>query len=153
MFEFGCIFHSVIIGLTLGVNTTDASAATALLVALVFHQMLEGVSLGTVIMRANFSLLKGALMVACYSITCPLGIAIGIAVSGTYDAGSAQALMIQGTFNGLSAGMLVYIGLVQLIAEDFSKTSMQGKSWAMRFGCYTAVLGGMASMCIIAIWA
>jgi hypothetical protein len=28
---------------------------------------------------------------------------------------------VQGTFNAVSAGMLLYIGLVQLVAEDFSR--------------------------------
>ncbi|PNG99186.1 Fe(2+) transport protein 2, partial [Tetrabaena socialis] len=41
MFELGCVFHSFIIGLSLGVNQTDASEVRALLIALSFHQWLE----------------------------------------------------------------------------------------------------------------
>ena len=77
MFEMGCIFHSFIIGLALGVNQTDLKQARALLIALAFHQWLEGVSLASVIINGGFSLWKGIAMVMTYSLTCPVGIAIG----------------------------------------------------------------------------
>ncbi len=41
MFELGCIVHSVIIGVSLGINKTDRAQVRALLIALSFHQWLE----------------------------------------------------------------------------------------------------------------
>jgi hypothetical protein len=41
------------------------------------------------------SLLTGLLMTFAYSLTCPVGIAIGIAISSTYDEASVKALAIQ----------------------------------------------------------
>ncbi len=49
----------------------------ALLLALSFHQALEGLSLASVINGGGFSRRKALAMVATYSVTCPLGIAIG----------------------------------------------------------------------------
>jgi zinc transporter 1/2/3 len=77
MFEMGCICHSFIIGLALGVNDKDLKQARALLIALAFHQWLEGISLASVIINGGFSLWKGIAMVMTYSLTCPIGIAIG----------------------------------------------------------------------------
>lgn len=57
-------------------------------------------------------------MIITFSLTCPLGLAIGIEISNSYNAESVKAIAIQGTFNGVSAGMLLYVALVQLIAED-----------------------------------
>lgn len=120
LFEFGCVFHSVIIGLALGVTSDDIQQVRALLIALCFHQWLEGAALGSFITRAQLPVWKGMLMVIIYSLTCPAGVAIGIGVAETYDPESTKAAAIQGVFNGVSAGMLLYVALVQLIAEDFS---------------------------------
>ncbi len=65
-----------------------------------------------------------------------------------------QALATQGTFNCISGGMLLYISLIQLIAEDFSREdSSKPASGRVRLGSYAALFLGAASMCIIAIWA
>ncbi|EFJ47700.1 hypothetical protein VOLCADRAFT_91723 [Volvox carteri f. nagariensis] len=119
--RLGCIFHSFIIGLSLGVNRTSKSQVRALLIALTFHQALEGLSLASVINGGDFSRTRAAVMVATYSVTCPLGVAIGIAIAASYDPSSIHARAAQGCLNGVSGGMLLYISLVQLVAEDMGK--------------------------------
>ncbi|KAG2495362.1 hypothetical protein HYH03_006630 [Edaphochlamys debaryana] len=153
LFELGCIFHSVIIGLSLGVNQTDLTEVRSLLIALAFHQWLEGIGLASVIVRGGFSRLKGCGMVLAYALTCPAGIAIGIAVAASYDPESELALGLQGAFNGVSGGMLLYISLVQLVAEDMSLMLPGRNSALIRMGCFTALATGAAAMCILAIWA
>ncbi|KAG2495363.1 hypothetical protein HYH03_006631 [Edaphochlamys debaryana] len=153
LFELGCIFHSFIIGLSLGVNQTDLTEVRSLLIALAFHQWLEGISLSSVIIRGGFSRLKGCGMVVLYSLTCPIGIAIGIAIASSYDGESERARGIQGAFNGVSGGMLLYISLVQLVAEDMSLMLPGRNSALIRMGCSLALALGAASMCILAIWA
>ncbi|GLI59604.1 hypothetical protein VaNZ11_001534 [Volvox africanus] len=153
LFELGCIFHSFIIGLSLGVNQTDIKEVRSLLIALAFHQWLEGISLASVVTRGGFSALKGGLMILTYSLTCPLGIAVGMAIAETYDAESAKSRGIQGAFNGVSGGMLLYISLVQLVAEDMGRL-VPGRDSAMnRMACFVALCGGAASMCLLAVWA
>ncbi|GFR42139.1 hypothetical protein Agub_g2985, partial [Astrephomene gubernaculifera] len=121
LFELGCIFHSFIIGLSLGVNRTDLTEVRSLLLALAFHQWLEGISLASVVVRGGFSMWKGAAMIATYSLTCPLGIAVGMAIAQSYDGESRRALGVQGALNGVSGGLLLYISLVQLVAEDMGR--------------------------------
>lgn len=59
MFEFGCLVHSVIIGISLGVIDKDYPQVRNVMIALCFHQLLEGIGLGAFISVANFGLLKG----------------------------------------------------------------------------------------------
>ncbi|KDN41322.1 Zinc/iron permease [Tilletiaria anomala UBC 951] len=115
--EFGVIFHSVIIGITLGTT----SEFTTLFIVIIFHQMFEGLGLGA---RLAFlplhpkSLLPflGATVYACVT---PLGLAIGLGIRHTYNEDSATANYITGTFDSVSAGILLYTGLVELLAHEF----------------------------------
>ncbi|KAJ9515114.1 hypothetical protein QJQ45_028915 [Haematococcus lacustris] len=121
MFELGCIFHSFIIGLTLGVETKDRQAVIGLTVALCFHQWLEGIALGGFIINAGLSAWKGLTMIVVYSLTCPIGVAVGVGIANSYDPSSVAALAVQGVLNGVSGGMLLYVALVMIIAEDFTR--------------------------------
>ncbi|KAL6752532.1 Zinc/iron permease [Haematococcus lacustris] len=121
MFELGCIFHSFIIGLTLGVETKDRKAVIGLTVALCFHQWLEGIALGGFIINAGLSAWKGLTMIVVYSLTCPIGVAVGVGIANSYDPSSVTALAVQGVLNGVSGGMLLYVALVMIIAEDFTR--------------------------------
>ncbi|GLC65813.1 hypothetical protein PLESTF_000346000 [Pleodorina starrii] len=153
LFELGCIFHSVIIGISLGVNQTNSREVRSLLIALAFHQWLEGIGLASVIVLGGFSVLKGAAMIATYSLTCPVGVAVGMAIANTYNAESTKSRGIQGAFNGVSGGMLLYISLVQLVAEDMGRRIPGRDSPMRRMGCFAALCGGAASMCLLAVWA
>jgi zinc transporter 1/2/3 len=150
--ELGCIFHSVIIGVGLGVVVSGRAYVATLLGALTVHQALEGLSLGSVLARTGFSRLHQSIMVLTYSLTTPLGIAIGIAVTGAYDPASKTALAVQGALNGLSGGMLLHIALFQIVAEEFSREDLLARP-KLRLGLYTSLLLGAALMCILAIWA
>ena len=150
MFELACVIHSVLIGVALGVTVSDRSQVVALLVVLIFHQALEGVGLGSTVVRAGFSLHKSYFMIGLYSITTPIGIAIGIGVSSVYDPDSLTAKVVEGVLDSVSGGLMLYIAMVQLIAEDFSK-SQQGKVW-VRVASHFGLIIGAASFAVFAIW-
>lgn len=150
--ELGCIFHSVIIGVGVGVITNDRSLIITLMIALAIHQGLEALALGSVLAVTSFPLLKRVVMLFLYTITTPIGIAIGIAIAASYDPSSVTSRAVQGTFNGVSSGMLIYIGMYQLIAEEFSREDLLVRP-RLRFGMYAALLAGAACMCILGIWA
>mmetsp|Transcript_28947 Transcript_28947/g.53193 ORF Transcript_28947/g.53193 Transcript_28947/m.53193 type:complete len:486 (-) Transcript_28947:1025-2482(-) len=153
IFEFGCIFHSVIVGIDMGVNISDIKSARALFAALVFHQGLEGISLGTVIVQGKFFGWRGVFMVLAYSITCPIGIAIGMGIATSYNPDSLNALVVQGVFDGISGGMLLYIALVQLLAEDMGRIGRGPKSIIPRLVSVIGMCIGAGGMATIAIWA
>lgn len=140
-------------GVALGVslNKTDV---TVLLIVLIFHQGLEGVGLGSTLVRAGFSNLKCLIMVLTYAIMTPLGVAIGIAAAGSYDPKSVTSLAVQGTLNSVSAGLLMYIALAQLIAEDFNREEVHRPgAGLLRASMFGALLIGVGAMAVIGIWA
>jgi len=154
MFELGCVIHSFLIGLSLGVTVEGRSEVTALLIALCFHQCLEGIGLSSVLVKARFSLLKSLFMIFTYAVTTPLGVAIGIAVSNSYDSSSLTANAVQGVFDCVAGGLLLYISFVQLIAEDFTRIDgNQPKSLLFRMSTYGALALGAGCMAMLAIWA
>ncbi|GBF93320.1 zinc-nutrition responsive transporter, partial [Raphidocelis subcapitata] len=120
-------------------------------VALIVHQGLEGLSLGSVLALTPFSTLKKVAMVSFYSLATSLGIAIGIGISATYDPDSVVSKAVQGLLNGVSGGMLLYISMYQLIAEEFSREDLILKG-RLRGGMIAGLLAGAACMCILAIW-
>ncbi len=49
------------------------------------------------------------------SLATPLGIAVGIGVRETYNTNAQAALYVEGVFDSISAGILIYVGLVELL--------------------------------------
>ncbi|KAK1326285.1 Zinc transporter 5 [Acorus calamus] len=60
-----------------------------------------------------------------FSLTTPVGIAIGIGIASSYKENSPTALIVEGILNSASAGILVYMALVDLLAADFMSPRMQ----------------------------
>lgn len=117
--EFGVIFHSVIIGLNLGVVGEEFST---LYPVLVFHQSFEGLGIGArlsaIPFPKAFRWLPWTLCIA-YGLTTPIAIAIGLGLRETYDSGSYTANVVSGVLDSISAGILIYTGLVEMLARDF----------------------------------
>ncbi|EKX44101.1 hypothetical protein GUITHDRAFT_109885 [Guillardia theta CCMP2712] len=84
MLELGIVVHSVIIGMDLGVKTDRPSAIVGLVIALCFHQFFEGLGLGSCIANvmhdkdSQVNWCKVVMMVAVFSLTFPLGGALGM---------------------------------------------------------------------------
>ncbi len=117
--EFGVIFHSIFIGLTLAVAGQEF---TTLYVVLVFHQTFEGLGLGARLASAPWPKSKRwtPYILACaYGLTTPIAIAVGLAVRRSYPPGSQTTLIVNGVFDSVSAGILIYTGLVELMAHEF----------------------------------
>ncbi len=115
--EFGVIFHSVIIGLTLAVSGKEFDT---LYVVLVFHQMFEGLGLGSRIAVLPWErkwlpwCLAGA-----YGLTTPISIAVGLGLREAFNPSSPTALIVSGVLDSISAGILLYTGMVELMAHEF----------------------------------
>ncbi|GLJ39373.1 hypothetical protein SUGI_0804030 [Cryptomeria japonica] len=104
--ELGIVAHSVIIGVSLGASESPCTIRP-LMAALTFHQFFEGMGLGGCIVQARFKNRSTALMAFFFSITTPVGIAVGIAISSSYNKKSPTALIVEGIFDSASAGILI----------------------------------------------
>ena len=152
LLEFGIIFHSVIIGLNLGV--TGSEFAT-LYPVLVFHQSFEGLGIGARMSAIPFGkhTLLPWILCAAYGLTTPVSIAIGLAVRTTYTPESKVSLIIQGVLNAVSAGILIYTGLVELLARDFLFDPCRTRRRSRLLFMVSCTLLGAGIMALIGKWA
>ena len=117
--EFGVIFHSIFIGLTLAVAGEEFKT---LYVVLVFHQTFEGLGLGSRLAVTPWPKNRSwtpYILALAYGLTTPIAIAIGLGVRNSYPPGSQTTLIVNGVFDSISAGILIYTGLVELVAHEF----------------------------------
>ncbi|KAK4492840.1 hypothetical protein RD792_000165 [Penstemon davidsonii] len=149
--ELGIIVHSVIIGIALGASESPKTIKP-LIAALTFHQFFEGIGLGGCITQAKFKAQAVTIMALFFSLTTPAGIAIGIGISNIYSETSATALIVEGVFNSASAGILIYMALVDLLAADFMSPKLQNNG-KLQLGANASLLLGAGCMSLLAKWA
>jgi solute carrier family 39 (zinc transporter), member 1/2/3 len=170
--EFGIIFHSFITGITLAVSLE----VVVLLIVLTFHQLFEGLGLGTrlahlTLFTANndhdhndhhddekkkkslyrFFPWFGAL---AFALTTPLGVAVGLGLRNAYDPESTTESIVSGIFDSFSSGILLYTGLVELLAHEFlfSKTMRERPTGEVAYAG-ACVLLGAGLMALLGRWA
>jgi zinc transporter 1/2/3 len=154
LLELGILFHSVFIGMALSVSI--GNEFIILLIAIVFHQTFEGLALGARISAIKWE--NGAhqpwLMALAYGFTTPIGQALGIATHTLYSPGSEIGLIVVGVMNSISAGLLIYASLVELMSEDFlsdeSWKCLRGKKRVM--ACLLVFFGALL-MSLVGAWA
>jgi solute carrier family 39 (zinc transporter), member 1/2/3 len=93
------------------------------------------------------------LMVLAYAITTPMGIAIGLGVRLSYDPNSQKALISAGVFDAVSAGLLIYAAMVELLAHDFIHGEMRTAPRKLVLPAIGSLLVGCALMSLLGRWA
>lgn len=151
--RFGVIFHSVIIGLNLG---TAGQEFSTLYPVLVFHQSFEGLGIGArmsaIPFPRRYRWLPWALCTG-YGLTTPIAIAIGLGLRTTYNGGSFTANVISGVLDSISAGILLFTGLVELLARDFLFDPQRTRdNKRLTFMCVSVLLGA-GIMALLGKWA
>ncbi|KAG9628709.1 zinc-regulated transporter 2, partial [Aureobasidium melanogenum] len=155
LLEAGILFHSVFIGMAVSVAT--GTSFIVLLVAISFHQTFEGLALGSRIAAITIFPKRSPrpwLMALAYGTTTPFGQAIGLLVHNLYDPYSQTGLLMVGIMNAISSGLLLFAGLVELLAEDFlsdeSYVALKGRKRLQACG---AVVAGALLMALVGAWA
>ncbi|PRQ30095.1 putative zinc/iron permease [Rosa chinensis] len=147
--ELGIIVHSVIIGVSLGA-CQNLHTIKPLVTAVSFHQFFEGIGLGGCIYQAKFSHKTMAVMVGFFSMTSPCGIGVGIAISNTYNENSPTSLVVEGLLLSASAGILIYMVLVDLLAADFINNAKLISNPKLQLGANFTLLLGAGFMSLLA---
>ncbi|KAM4062142.1 ZIP zinc transporter [Hirsutella rhossiliensis] len=150
--EFGVVFHSVFIGLTLG--TTAENELVVLFIVLIFHQMFEGLGLGSRLALAPWPQGRGwvpYVLALAFGLSTPIGIAAGM---GAKPSNAATQKLINGIFDSISAGILMYTGLVELLAHEFMlNPRMRRAPLRIQLSAFACVALGVAIMALLAKWA
>ncbi|KAJ5675863.1 hypothetical protein N7462_008760, partial [Penicillium macrosclerotiorum] len=157
LLEAGILFHSIFIGMALSVAT--GTSFVVLLIAISFHQTFEGFALGSRIASLipdlfSPSSAKPWLMSLAYGTTTPLGQAIGLGLHNLYDPASTTGLLMVGITNAISSGLLLFAGLVELLAEDFlSESSYETLKGRRRVEACISVACGAILMAFVGAFA
>lgn len=152
--EFGIIFHSVFIGLTLAVSGAEF---TTLYIVLVFHQTFEGLGLGSRLAMIPWPKSKRHtpyFLGLAYGISTPIAIAIGLGVRQSYPPAGRTTLIVNGVFDSISAGILIYTALVELMAHEFMFSSSMRKAPIREvLAAFLLLCLGAALMALLGKWA
>lgn len=182
-----------VIGITLVV--AGDSFFITLFIVILFHQMFEGIALGTRIAsvgqaikvqeagtgtsRTNsqdktadpsvthhapfadslqasrpLSMLQKLLMAVAFAVITPIGMAIGIGVLQHFNGNDPSTLIALGTLDALSAGILIWVGLVEMWARDWMLGGeMVHTSIAVTASGGLALVAGMVLMSVLGKWA
>ncbi|OJJ46315.1 hypothetical protein ASPZODRAFT_133349 [Penicilliopsis zonata CBS 506.65] len=157
LLEAGILFHSIFIGMALSVTT--GTPFIVLLVAISFHQTFEGFALGARIASLIPDLFapdspRPWLMALAYGTTTPIGQAIGLVLHNLYDPASTTGLLMVGITNAISSGLLLFAGLVELLAEDFlSESSYETLQGRRRIEACISVASGALLMAFVGAFA
>lgn len=154
LLEFGIVFHSVFVGLTVAVSGPEFKT---LYPVIVFHQMFEGLGLGARLESTPWSPSNrwiSWLFAVMFSITTPLGIAVGLGIRSSFELNSPRALITNGVFDAISAGILIYTSLVELMGAEFLHSEeFKQASLKTVLGAYAWMALGAALMALLGAWA
>ena len=145
---FGLAFHSIFVGFTIGLTNT-----ATLLIAVLFHQLMEGVALGFHLFRSSLKtprFIVFSMLIFCLAAPVGCGIAIGVYSTICHDSNAFD--IARGILHSLAAGMLVYVACIHMIAEEFQKQEVI-ESRKTTFVLWFGVIVGSALMSVLGIWA
>lgn len=151
--DLGIIFHSIFIGLTLAVS---GEGFNTLYIVLVFHQTFEGLAVGTRLVGVPWPESKSwkpYYLGLGYAFSTPLAIAAGLGVRASFEPGSATTLLVNGVFDSIAAGNLIYTGLVELMAHDFLYNPRMADVSLRELLAATGLMAlGAALMALVGLW-
>lgn len=104
----------------------------------------------SVFCQAQFKYSKVAIMILFFCLIFPIGISIGIGVSNIYNENSPKALIVEGFLLSASAGVLINMALVDLVAADFLNSKML-RNLRLQLGACLALFIGLICMSILAL--
>jgi zinc transporter 1/2/3 len=143
-----------VIGITLVV--AGDSFFITLFIVIIFHQMFEGMALGTCIADlppAAAGTLQKFIMGGLFTLITPIGMAIGIGVLDHFNGNDPSTIVAIGTLDALSAGILAWVGLVEMLARDWMSGSLMHAGPLRTSLALFALICGMVLMSVLGKWA
>jgi zinc transporter 1/2/3 len=141
-----------VIGLTLVV--AGDSFFLTLFAVIVFHQMFEGIALGTLIAALkSTSLMKKLMMATAFAIITPISMGIGIGVVKHFNGNDRATLIAIGTLDAFSAGILVWVGLVEMWAKDWIHGPLAKSNAVTTILALVSLMFGVGVMSLLGKWA
>lgn len=145
---------AAVIGLTLVV--AGDSGFITLFVVILFHQMFEGIALGACIASlppkaTTFS--TKMFMAGGFALVTPVGMAIGIGVLDFFNGNDPSTIVAIGTLDALSAGILAWVGIVEMLARDWMQGNLLNARWSRAGTAMLSLIAGLVLMSVLGKWA
>jgi zinc transporter 1/2/3 len=121
-----------------------------------FHQLFEGIALGTRIAElpsSQITFITKMLMAAGFAISTPLGMSIGIGVLSSFNGNDQSTIIAIGTLDGFSAGVLIWVSVVDMWAEDWLHGDFVDAGIVKTGLAFFALVVGMLLMSVLGKWA
>lgn len=134
--------HSVIAGVTLGLET-QITTAVAILLAILFHKGSEAFALIVSLHGSGVSSERQKSVLRLFVFMTPLGLLIGTLASAQLS--GASATIAEGAFEALAAGTFIYVAVLDIIGDEMSFDEDKGAEFAL-------VATGIAFMALLASW-
>ncbi|KAI7539055.1 putative ZIP zinc transporter [Hortaea werneckii] len=149
--ECGIIFHSILIGITLVV--AGSSSFITLFIVILFHQMFEGIALGSRIALLPSQMLHKLLLAVGFAITTPIGMAIGTGVLSQFNGNDPSTIVAIGTLDAFSAGILLWVGVVEMLFHDWWLGPLAKVGVVKAVLAMVGLMAGLALMSLLGKWA
>lgn len=127
-----------------------------LFVVILFHQMFEGIALGTCIAelpQAAAGTLQKLIMAGTFALITPIGMAIGIGVLNQFNGNDPSTIVAIGTLDALSAGILAWVGIVEMLARDWMHGKLLNAGLVRTISAMFALVCGLVLMSVLGKWA
>ena len=156
--ELGFSIHSVFVGLAVA-NAAEEDFG-GLLAAICFHQFFEGLALSARLTSTGLSWQRDAVFGAIFSLSGPIGMALGLYAASASSLNSGEYLVPQGVLDSIGAGIMLYLGFSMLLIDfpvdlaalcDHVPASGAGKHSAaqMRTSMFGALWAGFIVMAVL----
>jgi len=118
------------------------------------EETFEGMGLGARVATLAFprKSFRPYLMGLMFAIVTPLGMAIGLSIRTLYSPSSPAALITTGVFDSISAGLLIYASLVELLAHEFLMGDMRFVGAGKAVSAALCIIAGSAAMSMLGLW-
>ena len=102
---------------------------------------------------SSFPMWKKMLYASLFALVTPIGMAIGIAVLNRFNGNDPSTIIVIGSLDAFSAGILIWVGVVEMWAGDWMGGEMSTASPLMTGLGLSSLLGGMVLMSLLGKWA
>ena len=118
--------------------------------------MFEGLALGTriaMLPTTCASLTTRLLLALAFATITPVGMGIGVGVLNKFNENSRHTLLAMATLQALSAGILLWVGVVEMWAADWLNGDMRTAGPVKTATGIASLMSGMALMALLGKWA
>jgi solute carrier family 39 (zinc transporter), member 1/2/3 len=129
------------------------SAFITLFVVILFHQVFEGIALGTRVAIMPSGLMRKIVLGLAFAITTPIGMAIGIGILTEFNGNNPSTIIAIGTLNAFSAGILLWIGITEMWFKEWWYGPLAHAGIAKTLVGFFGLVLGLVLMSLLGNWA